>query len=155
MAVLTNPDAPLEGLSIAERPEPVPPEGWEVVKVVAASLNHHDVFTLRGVGVDPSRLPIVLGSDGAGVDAGGREVVIHGVISSWDGPDETLAPDMSLLSERYDGTLAERVAVPRRNLLPKPAELSFEEAACLPVAWLTVYRALFTQAGLRPGTTVL
>ena len=61
----------------------------------------------------------------------------------------------SLLSERYQGTFAERVAVPRRNLVPKPASLSFEEAACLPTAWLTAYRMLFTQGGLKPGDTVL
>jgi NADPH:quinone reductase-like Zn-dependent oxidoreductase len=60
-----------------------------------------------------------------------------------------------LLSERYDGALAERVVVPRRNLVPKPAALSFEEAACLPTAWLTAYRMLFAQSGAQPGDTVL
>jgi NADPH:quinone reductase-like Zn-dependent oxidoreductase len=71
------------------------------------------------------------------------------------GGDETLDPRRSLLSERYDGTFAERVAVPRRNLVPKPAGLSFEEAACLPTAYLTAYRMLFTKSGLQPGATVL
>jgi NADPH:quinone reductase-like Zn-dependent oxidoreductase len=69
--------------------------------------------------------------------------------------DETLDPRRSLLSERYQGTMAERVAVPRRNLVPKPASLSFEEAACLPTAWLTAYRMLFTQGRLKPGDRVL
>jgi len=64
-------------------------------------------------------------------------------------------PRRSLLSERHPGTLAERVAVPRRNLVPKPASLSFAEAACLPTAWLTAYRMLFTRSSLRPGDTVL
>jgi NADPH:quinone reductase-like Zn-dependent oxidoreductase len=64
-------------------------------------------------------------------------------------------PKRSLLSEVHQGTLAERVAVPRRNLLPKPAGLSFAEAACLPTAWLTAYRMLFVRSGLRPGQTVL
>lgn len=155
LAVSPHPEDPLAGLEVAERPAPSPPKGWEVVRVAAASLNRHDLFTLRGVGIDPSRFPMILGCDGAGVDARGREVVIHGVISSWIGRDETLDPGVSLFSERYDGTLATSVAAPTRNLLPKPAELSFEEAACLPVAWLTAYRALFTQAGLRPGATVL
>src|SRR6185312_15211030 len=85
------------------------------------------------------------------------EVVVHGVVTGtpgWTG-DETLDPKRSLLSEVHQGTLAERVAVPRRNLLPKPAELSFAEAACLPTAWLTAYRMLFVKSGLRPGSTVL
>jgi NADPH:quinone reductase-like Zn-dependent oxidoreductase len=101
-------------------------------------------------------LPIVLGCDGAGVDADGNEVLVHAVLSSddWRG-DETLDPRRSLLSERYDGTFAEVVTVPRRNLLPKPPELTWEECACLPTAWLTAYRMLFTASGLRPGDTVL
>jgi NADPH:quinone reductase-like Zn-dependent oxidoreductase len=64
-------------------------------------------------------------------------------------------PKRSLLSERHDGTLADLVAVPRRNLVPKPAGLSWAEAACLPTAWLTAYRMLFTQSGAQPGATVL
>ncbi len=147
---------PLSGLEVGERPDPEPPDGWDVVRVHAASLNHHDLWTLRGVGVDPDRLPIVLGCDAAGVTADGREVVVHPVISTpGSAEDETLAPDFSILSERYDGTHAELVAVPRRNLLDKPESLSFTEAACVPTAWLTAYRMLFTKGGLRPGRTVL
>jgi len=71
------------------------------------------------------------------------------------GGDETLDPRRSLLSERYQGTFAEKVAVPKRNLLPKPAALSFEEAACLPTAYLTAYRMLFDKSGAQPGATVL
>jgi NADPH:quinone reductase-like Zn-dependent oxidoreductase len=83
-------------------------------------------------------------------------VVVHAVISDpgWAG-DETLDPRRSLLSERHQGTFADRVVVPRRNVVPKPASLSFEEAACLPTAWLTAYRMLFTQGGLKAGDTVL
>jgi NADPH:quinone reductase-like Zn-dependent oxidoreductase len=73
---------------------------------------------------------------------------------SWTG-DETLDPKRSLLSERYQGTFADRVVVPRSNVVPKPASLSFEEAACLPTAWLTAYRMLFTQGQLKPGDSVL
>ena len=69
--------------------------------------------------------------------------------------DETLDPKRSLLSEVHQGSMAERVAVPQPNLLPKPADLSFAEAACLPTAWLTAYRMLFVRSGLRPGQTVL
>jgi NADPH:quinone reductase-like Zn-dependent oxidoreductase len=126
------------------------------VTVKAASLNHHDLWSLRGVGLSSERLPMILGCDAAGVDEGGNEVVVHSVISddSWRG-DETLDPRRSILSEQHPGTFAERVAVPRRNVLPKPQELSFEQAACLPTAWLTAYRMLFTRANLTPGTTIL
>jgi len=150
-------DDPLAGLGFGEHPDPSPPDGWEVVAVRAASLNHHDVWTLRGVGISADRLPIVLGCDAAGVDAAGRDVVVHSVIGdpATSGGDETFDPKRSLLSERYDGTFAERVMVPRRNLLPKPAALSFEEAACLPTAYLTAYRMLFDRSGLEPGSTIL
>ena len=152
-----DPDDPLNGLEMGERPEPVPEPGWTTVSVAAASLNHHELWTLRGVGVPASRLPIVLGCDAAGTDEEGNEVVVHAVIgnAAAGGGDETLDPGRSLLSERYDGTFAQRVAVPRRNLLPKPASLSFAEAACLPTAYLTAYRMLFGRAGLEPGATVL
>jgi len=152
-----NPDAPLDGLVIGERPEPEPQPGWTTVRVKAASLNHHDLWTLRGVGIKESQLPMILGGDAAGIDtATGQEVVVHSVISAedWFG-DETLDPGRSLLSEKHQGALAELVTVPTRNLLPKPAELSFAEAACLPTAWLTAYRMLFVNSGLRPGQTVL
>ena len=69
--------------------------------------------------------------------------------------DETLDPRRSLLSERFDGTFAEQVAVPRRNLIPKPAGLSFTDASCLPTAYLTAYRMLFDKSGLQPGSTIL
>jgi NADPH:quinone reductase-like Zn-dependent oxidoreductase len=149
-------DDPLSGLEIGERPEPDPPPGWTVVEVRAASLNHHDLWSLRGVGLSADALPMILGCDAAGLDEDGNEVIVHSVIASdaWRG-DETLDPRRSLLSERHPGTLAERVAVPRRNLVPKPPELSFEEAACLPTAWLTAYRMLFTRGRVAPGSTVL
>jgi NADPH:quinone reductase-like Zn-dependent oxidoreductase len=149
-------DEPLNGLAVGERPDPEVPDGWTVVDVKAASLNHHDVWSLRGVGLKDEQLPMILGGDAAGVDQEGNEVVVHAVISdpAWLG-DETQDPGRSLLSERYPGTFAERVAVPRRNLIPKPAAISFTDAACLPTAWLTAYRMLFTQAQVAPGQTVL
>ena len=151
-----DPEDPLRGLEIGERPEPLSPGGWGTVTIRAASLNHHDLWSLRGVGLDRDRLPMILGTDGAGVDQDGNDVVVHSVITddSWRG-DETLDPRRSLLSERYQGTFAERAVVPRRNLVPKPPELSFEEASCLPTAWLTAYRMLFTRGGVAPGMTVL
>ena len=150
-------DDPLAGLDLGERPDPSPPDGWTTVTVRAAALNHHDVWTLRGVGISPDRLPIVVGCDAAGVDQDGHDVIVHAVIGdpAVAGGDETLDPRRSLLSERFDGTFAERVAVPRRNLVPMPSALSYTEAACLPTAYLTAYRMLFTRSGLQPGATIL
>ena len=155
-ASATDPDDPLSGLEIGEVEQPEPPEGWVSVTVRAASLNHHDLWSLRGVGLDAARLPMILGCDAAGVDADGHEVIVHALVGDpdWRG-DETLDPARTLLSERHPGTFAEIVSVPRRNLVPKPQSLSFEEAACLPTAWLTAYRMLFVRGALRPGQTVL
>jgi NADPH:quinone reductase-like Zn-dependent oxidoreductase len=149
-------DEPLSGLTLGERPDPVAERGWTTVDVKAASLNHHDLWSLRGVGLKEDALPMILGCDAAGLDEDGNEVVVHAVVSdpSWTG-DETLDPKRSLLSERYQGTFADKVVVPRRNVVPKPASLSFEEAACLPTAWLTAYRMLYSQGGLKPGDSVL
>ena len=149
-------DDPLSALRVGERPDPVVPDGWTTVTVQAASLNHHDVWSLKGVGLKEESLPMILGCDAAGYDEDGREVVVHAVVSdpSWAG-DEPLDPRRSLLSERHQGTFADKVVVPRRNVVPKPASMSFEEAACLPTAWLTAYRMLFTRGGLKAGDTVL
>ncbi len=149
-------DDPLSGLVVGERPAPEAPDGWTTVQVRAASLNHHDLWSLRGVGLREEALPMILGCDAAGLDEDGNEVVVHAVVSdpAWSG-DETLDPRRSLLSERHQGTFADAVVVPRRNVVPKPSTLSFEEAACLPTAWLTAYRMLYTQGGLKAGDSVL
>ncbi|TNC16821.1 zinc-binding dehydrogenase [Georgenia sp. 311] len=150
-------DHPLEGLVVGEITDPGPPEpGWVPVRVRAAALNHHDLWSLRGVGLPADRLPMVLGCDAAGVDDQGRDVVVHAVVASpgWRG-DETLDPARTLLSEKYPGTLAETVWVPPGNVVPKPPELTWAEAACLPTAYLTAYRLLFHAADLRPGRRVL
>jgi NADPH:quinone reductase-like Zn-dependent oxidoreductase len=148
---------PLAGLELGEHADPVPPSGWTTVTVKATALNHHDLWSLRGVGLAADRLPMILGCDAAGLDEDGHEVVVHAVVGdpTASAGDETLDPSRSLLSEKYDGTFAERVVVPRRNLVPKPATLTFEQAACLPTAYLTAYRMLFDRAGLQPGATVL
>lgn len=150
-------DHPLDAMGVGEHPDPVPPDGWTTVTVKAAALNHHDLFSLRGVGLAADKCPMVLGCDAAGLDEDGNPVIVHAVIGDADagGGDETRDPRRSLLSEVHDGTLAEKVAVPRRNLVPKPDALSFEEAACLPTAWLTAYRMLFDKAGLEPGAPIL
>jgi NADPH:quinone reductase-like Zn-dependent oxidoreductase len=147
-ATAQSDDDPLSGLEVGERPDPEPRDGWEVVELRAATLNHHDLWSLRGVGLPAERLPMILGCDAAGVTADGREVVLHSIIED---PDE----GWSMFSERHQGTLAERVLVPSANILDKPAELSFAEAACLPTADLTAYRMLFVRGALRPGQRVL
>ena len=156
-AARVSPDDPLSALEIGDRPEPVAPVGWTPVDVRASSLNYHDIWSLKGVGLTAEQTPMILGCDAAGVDDEGNEVVVHAVIGDPDAGrgDETLDPKRSLLSERHQGTIAEKVVVPRRNLIPKPAALSFEEAACLPTAYLTAYKMLFSRSGLRPGDTVL
>lgn len=155
-AAAPNAEDPLAALEVGERPEPTVPDGWVPVTVRAASLNMHDLWTLRGVGIKPEQFPMILGCDGAGTLPDGTEVVLHSVVSSpgWTG-DETLDPKRTLLTEKHQGTLAETVVVPARNAVPKPAGLTFAEAACLGTAWLTAYRMIFVKSGLRPGQTML
>jgi NADPH:quinone reductase-like Zn-dependent oxidoreductase len=156
-AVRADADAPLNALAVGDIESPRAPADWVRVQVKAAALNHHDVWSLRGIGLAADRLPMILGCDAAGVSDDGREVIVHAVINSPDflGSDATYDPQRSLLSERYPGTFAAYVWVPATNLVDKPPELSFAEAACLPTAWLTAYRMLFSQSGARPGDTVL
>lgn len=149
-------DSPLDALVVGERPEPDVPDGWVRVGVKAASLNMHDLWTLRGVGIKPEQFPMILGCDGAGVLEDGTEVALHSVINAedWTG-DDTLDPKRTLLTEKHQGTFADSVVVPKRNVVPKPASLSFAEAATMGTAWLTAYRMLFVKSGLRPGQTFL
>lgn len=150
-------DDPVSGVELIDVPEPEPMPGQVVVTVTAASLNHHDLWSLRGVGVGEENLPMTLGSDVAGVTEDGREVVVHSLIADPDrgGGDELLDPRRGMLADALHGGMAAKVAVPARNLVDKPASMSFEQAACLPTAWLTAYRMLFVRAGARPGQTVL
>ncbi|GAB97101.1 NADPH:quinone reductase-like Zn-dependent oxidoreductase [Kineosphaera limosa] len=147
---------PLSGLVVGERPDPEPQQGWVEVELKAATLNHHDLWSLQGVGLPESRLPMILGCDAAGIGPDGQEVIAHSVIPSpgWSG-DETLDPKRSLLSEVHQGTFSERFTVPAANLVPKPEGMSWETAASLPTAWLTAYRMLFTNSGVTPGGLVL
>ena len=151
-----NHENPLASLRMGDRPDPEVPPGAAAVTVRAASLNMHDLWTLRGVGIKRDQFPMILGCDGAGVLADGTEVVIYPVVTSpgWTG-DETLDPRRTLLTEALPGTFADTVVVPARNVVPKPASLTFPEAACMGTAWLTAYRMLFVKSGLRPGQTML
>ena len=155
-AAAPDADAPLDSLTVGERPAPEAPDGWVAVTVTAASLNMHDLWTLRGVGIKPDAFPMILGCDGAVRLEDGTEVVLHSVIGdpAWRG-EETLDPRRTLLTERHQGTFAETVIVPARNAVPKPDGLTAAQASVMGTAWLTAYRMLFVKSGLRPGQTML
>jgi NADPH:quinone reductase-like Zn-dependent oxidoreductase len=149
-------DDPLAGLVIGEL-EPKTPDDWVTIQVKATSLNQHDLWSLRGIGLARRRLPMILGCDAAGVDSDGNDVVVHGVIAdaAAGGGDETMDPKRTVLSEKWPGTFAERVRIPARNVVPKPPELSFQAAACFPAVWLATYRMLRTRGRLPDGGAVL
>lgn len=151
-----NDEDPLAALTVGERPKPQAQPGWAVVQVKAASVNHHDLFSLRGIGLREQQCPMILGTDAAGIDEEGNEVIVHGLISSpeWQG-DETLDPRRTLLSEKHDGGLAEYITVPKQNLVAKPSGMSWEVAASVGTAYLTAYAMLFGKANLVPGNLVV
>jgi NADPH:quinone reductase-like Zn-dependent oxidoreductase len=147
---------------LADIPEPVPGRGEVVVALRAAALNRRDwwVWTAEGY----CALPVTLGSDGAGVVAAvgedigglapGDEVVIDPTLN-W-GPDEDAPlPEFDILGAPTDGTFAEQVVVPAGNLAPKPARLSWPEAAAINLGGLTAWRAAVTCAGAAPGRMLL
>ncbi len=144
-----QPDTPLSALTVGDLPFSVP-EGWVPIEVRASSLNQHDIWSLRGVGLPADRLPMILGCDAAGVTPEGAPVLVYPVVE-----DKADPRGYSLFSERYPGTLAERIAVPRENLLPIPDGVSFAEAACLPTAWLTAYHMLVTRGRAEEAGAVL
>ena len=111
-AAAPNPTDPLASLRVGDRPAPAVSDGSVAVTVAAASLNMHDLWTLRGVGIKPDRFPMILGCDGAGMLPDGSEVVIYPVITSpgWIG-DESLDPGRTLLTEKLQGCFADTVVV--------------------------------------------
>lgn len=151
-------DDPLSVIAIGDvEPKPTP-EDWVDIDVRAMSLNHHDVWALKGQALREDQVPMILGTDAAGIGPDGSPVVVHAVIGDparGVSGDETLDPKRSLLSEIYSGTFAERVRVPAENLIPLPPGMDLEQAACLPTAYLTAYRMLATKSQTKPGDTVL
>ena len=134
-------------------PDPEPGSGEVVVELRTAALNRRDLLVSSGT--DPFPLPLIPGSDGAGVRRDtGEEVVIYPALD-WGAREEAFGPDFQILGGPRNGTYAELVVVPKANVFPKPTRLSWEEAAALPLAGLTAYRALFSRGGLRAGETVL
>ena len=146
---------PLSVLEIGDVEPVETPDDWVDVDVRAMSLNHHDVWALKGQGLREEQVPMILGTDAAGIGPDGSSVVVHAVIGSPVDGDETLDPKRSMLSERYSGTFAERVRVPAANLIALPAGFSFEQASCLPTAYLTAFRMLTTKASATAGQTIL
>jgi zinc-binding alcohol dehydrogenase/oxidoreductase len=152
-----------DNLRLEQRPDPTPGAGEAVVRLRAAALNRRDVWIRKGqyAGI---KVPIVLGSDGAGevVDVGagvdpswkGREVVIDPSMN-WGSDDRAQDSSFNILGLPVDGTYADMVRVPAANLHPKPAHLSWEEAAAVPLASVTAYRALVTRARVLAQDTVL
>ncbi|KAK1249533.1 hypothetical protein MKX07_003049 [Trichoderma sp. CBMAI-0711] len=149
-------DNPLTGLTVGQLPTPRIPEYWVRVKIEAATVNYHDVFTLKGIGHHPITFPRILGCEGVGtLDDGSRAVIYPVMISPGYIGDETKDAKRNVFSELVDGTMAEYVAVPRANILLLPKQIDPVSGAVLGIAWLTAYRMLFTKSGLRPGQTML
>ena len=148
---------PASVIAVIETEKPTALPGEVLVQVRATALNQHDLWSIKGVGTVPEQFPLGIGSDIAGVTEDGREVIVHPLISPQPhGPyGELLDPRRTMLAETSTGGAGEWIAVPERNLVDKPAELDFVQAAALPTAWLTAYRMLFVSGGLRPGDTAL
>lgn len=143
-----------EKLLIESINSPVAASDEVLVRVKAAALNRRDVFITQGL-YPNIELPKTLGADGAGiVEASGEEIVIDPMID-WGNDPHVWGPNASILGMPREGTFADYVAVPKCNIYPKPAHLSFEEAAAMPLAGLTAYRALFTRGEIRSGETIL
>lgn len=150
-------------LAIQQVLDPLAAPGHAVVRLKAAALNHRDLWIQQGLYKD-IKVPIVLGSDGAGLvlsvgspaDAGwiGREVMINPALD-WGHDPRAQGPGFRILGMPDAGTFAEQIAVPVDSLAPKPAHLTWEQAAALPLAGLTAWRALFTRAQLKTGERVL
>lgn len=151
-----NPTDPLSSVRINRRNLPELKDGWVRVKMQAVGLNFHDIFTLRGIGMHEIRFPMTLGNEGAGVLDDGTEIAIYPNLGDPDFKgDETLDPKRHVLGELVQGTLAEYIVVPKRNVVSRPQGLEANDASIMGIAWLTAYRMMFKQAKLRPGQTVL
>lgn len=150
-------------VALADVAAPAAAPGFAVVRLKAAALNHRDLFIQQGL-YPGIKVPVTPGSDGAGVvsavgseaDAAwiGREVIINPALD-WGADPRAQGPGFRILGLPDAGTFAEEIAIPVANLAPKPAHLSWEQAAALPLAGLTAWRAVFTRAQLRAGERVL
>ena len=168
-AIVIREHGGFERLEAAEVPEPLLAPGEAMVRVRAVALNHLDIWLRRGVPGHKFPLPMIPGSDVSGVVesvpagssfAPGDEVIVApgyscGHCQACLSGRDPLCLQFGMLGESRDGGCADRIAVPARNLLRKPARLSFEEAAALPLDFLTSWHMLIARAELRPGETIL
>jgi zinc-binding alcohol dehydrogenase/oxidoreductase len=162
-AIVYSEPGKVESLKLTEVPDPQPEAGEVIVRLKAAALNHRDLFIIQGL-YPKITLPVILGSDGSGVVAAagpgidqslvGREVVINPSLD-WGDDERFQGPNYRILGMPDYGTLAELIKVPAVNINPKPAHLTFEEAAAFPLAGLTAYRSVVTRAQVKSGEMVL
>lgn len=155
---------PLEQLRFGDMPEPVEREYWSTIAVRSAGLNHHDLWSLQGVGLSQDATPMILGTDAAGILTSdipgvrdlhaGDEVVLFTAIGT-DGSGVQPGERRSILSEYYPGTMAEFTSVPSANVFAQPSHLNSDEASVLCTSWLTAYSLLFKAAQVKPGDSVL
>ena len=163
-ASAVNHDDPLSVLAVGDQPEPQSRPFWSTVSVCAVTVNHHDVWSLQGVGLSAEQTPMILGTDAVGILdedipgkhglKAGREVVLYTFVGT-DGAGVAPGERRTILSEKYPGTMAEKTAVPSANVFAKPSNLTEIEAAALGTSWLTAYSLLFDAAGVKPGDSVL
>jgi zinc-binding alcohol dehydrogenase/oxidoreductase len=161
-AAVVSSDPREEALSVTDWPDPVAPSGWALVRLERAALNRLDAMMLQDRVELPG--PSILGSDGAGVVAGlgpavrgvhlDDEVLISPSLF-WGTQPEAPGDRYEILGSPTHGTHAEMVVVPAENLVAKPPRLTWDEAAALPLAGVTAWRALVTRGRLRPGETVI
>ncbi len=169
-AVVVTEHGELDNVDVAELARPKPGQGEVLIQVKSAALNHLDIWVRKGGRGMTLAMPHVLGSDASGVIsemdshtsgfAVGDEVIINPGLSC--GRCEHCARDeqsecssFGIVGMSRPGTFAEYVAVPAANLYRKPAHLSFDEAAALPLVYVTAWRMLMTRTGLKSGQTLL
>lgn len=158
VAVRVDKDNPLSALDLKDGwPAPEAGPGQTRIRLAATTVNMHDLWSLRGVGVDRDSFPRILGCDITGWDDRGNEVMVTGCFGDPDagGGDETFDPRRSLISEKLPGSFGEYTVAPTRNVIPKPSWLTFRQAACVNVSWSSTYRLLFTRGHAQPGERVL
>jgi len=152
-AVIVHEFGTAEVLRPGEFPDPATRPGWVTVELHASALNWHDVLVRQGRYASP--LPHVIGADGAGVrtDTGEQVVILPSL--NWGDRDEAPGAGWEILGDHTPGTYAELVSVPADCVVPKPAGMSWAEAAALPLVGLTTYRALFVRGRLGRGESML
>ncbi len=158
VALRVDEEDPISAIEVRDGwPMPELGPGQVRVRVAATTVNMHDLWALRGVGVKRDSFPRVLGCDITGWDDRGSEVLVTGAFADPDagGGDETFDPARQLVSEDRPGSFGEYTIVPARNVIAKPKWLTFHQAACINVSWSSTYRLLFTRGRAQPGERVL